>query len=359
MSHIGVQRDKELRMSDESLAFPEADAFRCRSHKVVRLGPVHIDIGSNEPEFKGFRFFSNAGFSSSTAAGLERAPDFILSLCNLRHDAPWSLVNLSATHDRSYRGKKMAAGYYLTDHFGTPAYLITRGTHYWIFADDFERILWPYAVKHLLTVYAMVHNMLHLKAAGVALEGRGALLVGRGGSGKTVLLTQLCRSGAQFLSNTHALIDGQRLLGIQTAMRVRPDQFFAPIIAERGLAPNVRAGEYTADPLIDLGWSGAQSVPITTLCLLDYKAQADSVIRELDPHTMFDYMEQFALAINVYGLKEDILDTLGGDIGRFSMEMSRTRSRLQALVEGARCYYISCDAADARNLKSIHELLRK
>jgi hypothetical protein len=74
---------------------------------------------------------------------------------------------------------------------------------------------------------------------------------------------------------------------------------------------------------------------------------------------MFDYMEQFALALNVYGLKEDVLDSLGGDVGRFSVEMSAMRARLRAVIDAARCYYLSCDTADSANLRAIWELLRR
>lgn len=332
------------------------EAFQPRSCRQIRLGPVRVDIRSNESHFRGFRFFSETG---PAASDLVARPDFTLSLCNLRVDAPWPLDTLVAMRDASYRGKKMSAGYYLTDHYGSPAYLVTRGTHLWIFAEDFEPILWPYAVKHLLTVYSMQHGMLHVKAAAVAIDGQGMLLVGRGGSGKTVLLTRLCQTGAQFLSNTHALIDGQQLLGIATAMRVRPDEFFASIIEERRLSPSVKVGEYTANPLTDLGWSTLPAALIRAICLVDYKKMGLATIREIHRETLFDYMEQFALAINVYGLKEDILDTLGVDVNRFSEQMSQMRTRLHALVDGARCYYLSCDAADPRNLRSVRGLLQE
>ena len=38
----------------------DGHAMEIRSRKVVRLGPVRIDIRSNEPDFKGFRFFSES-----------------------------------------------------------------------------------------------------------------------------------------------------------------------------------------------------------------------------------------------------------------------------------------------------------
>ena len=69
-------------------------------------------------------------------------------------------------------------------------------------------------------------------------------------------------------------------------------------------------------------------------------------------------MEQFSLAANVYGLKEDILDALAGDVTRFSVEMSQMRARLRALVNRSRCYYLGCDAADPGNLRLICDLLK-
>lgn len=332
--------------------------FQCRSRKEVHLGPVRIDIRSNELDFKGMRFFSerlDSAASGPRAPG--SSPDFTLSLCNLNLDGPWPLEMLASIYDRTYRGKKMSAGYYLTDHFGAPAFLVSRGNQYWIFAEDFEPILWPYAIKHLLTVYAMNHNLLHLKAAAVAIDGQGTLLVGRGGSGKTVLLTQLCNAGARFLSNTHVLVDGRTLLGVPTAMRVRRDEFFAPIIAERGLSSSVKPGEYTADPVADLRWQSVRSALLGSVCLLDYRGASSRVIREIGRDAMFNYLEQFGLAINVYGLKEDILDALDGEVQRFSAEMNRVRTLLHSMIDGARCYYLSCDVADPHNLRRIRELL--
>lgn len=331
--------------------------FRCRSHRQIRLGPVRIEIRSNEADFKGFRFFSQSPGAPALDPNSKAIPHFTLSLCNLNVDAPWPVQRLASLHDRSYRGRKMSAGYYLTDHFGAPAHLVSRGTQYWIFAEDFEPILWPYVIKHLLTVYAMEHDVLHLKAAAVAMKDYGTLLVGRGGSGKTVLLNHLCQTGAQFLSNTHCLVDGDTLMGIVTAMRVRQDEFFAPIIAARGLSPSVKAGEYVVDPRSDLGWSAVESVRIRSVCLLDYRGPGKTVIKEIERDVLFDYLEQFGLAINVYGLKEDILDHLGGDVWRFSTQMSRTRAQLRALIEASRCYYVSCDAADTRNLQTLRDLL--
>jgi len=327
-----------------------------RSRRLVRLGPVTVDIRSNEPDFKGFRFFSDS-FDVDPLEFGDAGPDFTLSFCNLGLDGPWSRQELARERDQSYRGGRMSAGYYLTDHFGKPAYLMTRGRHTWFFAEDFEPILWPYAIKSLLTLYSIERGLLHLKAAGIEMNGQGALLVGRGGSGKTVLMHQLCRSGARHLSNTHTLVEDQKLIGIRTALRVRVDRFFGPVIAARGLSSNVKAAEYTADPTRDLEWPSAREAPLRNVCLVDYRGPQHCVIQEIGRDVVFGYMEQFSLAVNVYGLKDDVLDLMAGDVTRFSNEMARMKTHLRTLIQQSRCYYLSCDAADPENVAAISALL--
>jgi hypothetical protein len=335
--------------------FPLDAEFIVRSQRTVHLGPVHVAIRSNEEDFGGMRYFPQF---HDPCPGDGPEPDYTLNLCNLGLDTPWPLHQLLQEQDNSYRASKFSAGYYITDHFGAPAYLITRGTHYWIFATDFEPILWPYAVKLLLTLYSMQHDTLHLKAACVAVESAGTLLVARGGGGKTVLLTQLCRKGAEFLSNTHTLVDDDTAIGIPTAMRVRSDALFAPVIAARQLATGWKRGEYLAEPRSDLGWQSRTSATLRNICLVDYRGPGICTLEEMDRDILLDYMEHFCLPINVYGLKEDILDHLACDVSRFSTQMRSMKAQLQSLVRNCRCYYLSCDAMNPRALDAIYELLR-
>jgi hypothetical protein len=329
-----------------------------RSRRRIHLGPLRIEVRSNRSRFDGFRFFSAPADTKAGTPGCDAPPHFTVTLCDLNIDGPWPTERLMTLRDRSYRAGRMATGYYITDHFGRPAWLISRGTEYWLFTEDFTGILWPYLVKYLLTIYSMQHDMLHIKAAAIAVNGRAAILVGRGGSGKTVLLAQLCNSGASFLSNTHSLVDGDRIVGVSTAIRVRKDPFFGALITARRLAPSVKQGEFIADPRTDLGWQSAQSARVSAIFLLDYKGPQTRYIAAIDGAVMFDYMDQFALALNVYGLKEDVLDYLNADVRKFSAATTNMRSKLHTLVSSSRCYYVSCDAADDCNVRSIYNLLR-
>jgi hypothetical protein len=203
----------------------------------------------------------------------------------------------------------------------------------------------------------MNHGMLHLKAAAVAVDGAGTLLVARGGGGKTMLLAQLCRAGAEFLSNTHTLIDGDEMIAVPTAMRVRNDAFFGPMIASRGLSPGIKPGEYVADPICDLEWRSRRKAPLRNICLIEYRGPRHREVRPLDRNVLYDYMEQFSSAFNVYVQKEDVLDYLGADLQAFSERTSAMRIALRALVERCSCYYVSCDSTDSGNLEALRKLL--
>jgi hypothetical protein len=336
---------------------PIGKEFRIRTCQRVRLGPLVLEIRSNEDCFAPLRYFPQDFSGEESTQAAAHYPDYRLSLCRLDIDGPWPEADLSAARDKTYRAGRFARGYYITDHFGAAAHLLQRGRHYWIFARDFEPIVWPYLAKALLTFYSMERQLLHLKAAAVAVAGNGTLLVARGGGGKTVLMTHLCRRGAQFLSNTHSLIREESVIPIPTAMRVRNDELFGPIIAARGLRGGIKAGEYMANPVTDMGWTSGAAVSLKNICLVDYRGSGTHIVHEMGRDVLFDYMEQFALALNVYGLKEDVLDHLAGDVAQFSRHLEQMREQLRAAVDRSRCYYISCAADNARGLDAVYELL--
>jgi hypothetical protein len=340
-------------VSLESLSAPGGCQFKVRTWENVQLGPLRVAIRSNEKPFTELQYFP-----ARTRLARQESVNSTVNCCNLNIDGPWPLEALQSARDKTYRGGRFAAGYYLTDHFGPPAYLVTTGTDLWIFAPRFDAILWPFVVKLLLTTYSIDRRILHLKAAAVSFGNDVTLLVGRGGTGKTVLLTRLCQSGgAQFLANTHVLVAGETVMPVSSAMRVRNDSLFGPLIAARALPPAFKVGEFLVDPLNDLGWEIGSASRIRNICLLNYQGPAQRVIRSLEKNILFDYVENFSLALNIYGLREDMFDYLGADANRFSSEWSDMKSSLRDLVDRCNGYYISCDVTESRNLDAVRELL--
>ena len=59
---------------------------------------------------------------------------------------------------------------------------------------------------------------------------------------------------------------------------------------------------------------------------------------------MFNYMQQFSLAINVYGLKEDIIDDCDGNSISFSNIIKNNNDMLYTLAQNCECYYVNIDS---------------
>src|SRR5699024_4718720 len=66
--------------------------------------------------------------------------------------------------DDTIRGKRFRSGYYLVHYFGEPAHLVTVGKTFYVFGRALEKTVWPYFVKHILTIFSSDHGFLHLKA---------------------------------------------------------------------------------------------------------------------------------------------------------------------------------------------------
>ena len=79
------------------------------------------------------------------------------------------------------------------------------------------------------------------------------------------------------------------------------------------------------------------------ICILDYIDSGRHVIKKIPWRELYDYAEQFSLAINVYRLEEDLLDHFSGDFHLFSEVYSQMKLRLQSFIERSHCFYISSD----------------
>jgi hypothetical protein len=305
--------------------------------RVVDLNLVRLRLSSNVEDFAGFGYFTR--FADGGDA------DYQVDCVELDH-VSLDERELAPLVDRSFRGDRFRSGFYLTYYFGEPAYLISAGNRYVVLGRRLERTVWPYFVKHLLTVFAADQDLLHLKAAGFGDRAGGAtLLFGRGGAGKTVFLAAACAEGASFLTNTHVLLRGALAYGVPAAMRVRPDACFAPLIRHDGFAEHLTAGEFRADPAALFG-SHTDRATVRNLCVVDHRPDRPFGIRRLDSERTFDFLEQFAFPVSAYGLKDDLLAHCGGDLDRYTDVYARMKAHLLALVEGAQRLHVNMDMLD-------------
>ncbi|GAA3112120.1 FomB family phosphonate monophosphate kinase [Streptosporangium carneum] len=310
-----------------------------RSSRTVDLNLTRVAISTNLEEFDAYAYFSREAPDSV-------APDYEIYCIDLGRDG-FDVEELAGHADRSLRAKRFRTGYYLNHVFGEPAYLITEGTRSYVFGHRLERTVWPYFVKRILTDFAVDNGYLHLKSGAFTLDDGGAtLLVGPNGGGKTVFLTQACLNGARFLTNTHLLVRDGVAYGVPSAVRVRRDAFFGELIDRHRLTKHVESGDYVAGPELLFPGRPVDSAPIRNVVITDHNPSGRRGIEEMSPRQAEMFLDQFAFAMNAYGLKDDLMTHCGGDVRRFTGSLETMRRQLAETVGGARCLRVNVDMRD-------------
>jgi hypothetical protein len=326
-----------------------AESIGWRETTVADLGVTRVLVRANVSALPALRYFSRVLEPAGTTY------DYELFCIDPQADGLDGKF-LRAHADPSFRGQRFRGGFYLTHHFGPPATLISRGNHHYVIGGDFDRIVWGWYVKFVLSIHSLRAGSLHLKAGCIGHDGEATLLVGRGGGGKTVLLTQMCGDGAEFISNTHVVVDGDGLVhGVPTALRVRDAPCFRELIRSGQLRTHLDGDEFVADPAA-LFPRSAPSAHVRNVCVVDYHDGA-SRIAPLSASAAYDLFEQFGFPINTYGMKDDILEAFGGDLAAFTTGYAAMKAQLRALVDGASCFYVSCDMMLPENRARLRDAL--
>lgn len=324
------------------------DLARWRTDMLVDLGPLVLRIVSDVPDFSVMSYFSSTARPTASATP-GREPDAEV-WCVTTRDAPghWPI-------DQTARARGFLKGYYVTDHAGPPMQMVSSGRRIVLFGPRPERIVWSYVVKWLLSRHAIASGAIFLKGAAFTLDGRGVLLVGRGGAGKTVMLTELCHRGAGFVTNSHALVMGTTLQGVRTSMRVRR----GPGTADRvGAAtrPALDSGQVVVDPTELFGAGPADPVPLGHIAVVHFRGPEWHHVAPLTPEEAYTVLEQFGLGINVYRLEEDHLDDLDGDYHAFAAAQSALCLRLRQLVQDVPCHSVATDVRADKNVAALRQL---
>lgn len=346
MSSPAVRPDPDL---DEILAVADVPL----TTRIVDLNVLRIGLRTNVPDFAGYTYFTRFADAHDTDAD---EVDFWLDCVDLDR-SPLDEQALRNIADQTFRGKRFRSGFYLTSYFGAPAYLVSRGNRFAVFGRGLERTVWPYFVKHILTAYGADRRMLHLKAAGFTdPAGRGTLLFGRGGAGKTVFLASACEAGMSFLTNTHVLLRDNQAFGIPSSMRVRDDALFGPLIRKGGLESHLEADEFVADPARIFSRT-ADTCTVANLCVVDHRKDLPYGVTRLDDGDAYDFLEQFAFAVSAYGLKDDLLAHYGGDFHQYVRAYARMKAHLRTLVGSTRTFHINMDMLDPGMREEVLALL--
>lgn len=315
---------------------------------VVHLGNASARLVSNLPSFAGANFFSRSALLENTEPA-----DYELWCI----DDPDGQVRARIQHhdlDCSYRAASFNIGYYATDHFGTPVALHRFENRYYVIGERLERVVWPYFVKFFIFAKSLQNNQLFLKAAAVAFGRRGVLILGRGSGGKTSLVRELCNRGATMVTNSHAIVDGLMLTGVQSTMRVRAGDG-ADTAVHRGAA--LRYNEVLIDPFEACPANPQTSVQLESLCIVDYRKGRDEGVKRLEPGDVLGFMEHFSLGLNVYRLEEEMLEFYHHDVVRCARAIAALQGRLRALAEALPCNLIRTDIYREHNLARVFETI--
>jgi hypothetical protein len=315
-----------------------ARRFGCPHYWIVDLNYLQIGVASNSAPFPG----SNYVYSRSGSKSEFEKCEYRVSLFEQGSFTADQLNWLKNCSDKSFRGDRFRSGFYITHHFGDPAFIFTAGAEVIVIGTTLDKLIWPYFTKVFLTLDAEMRGDLHLKAACVELNEKGILLIGRGSGGKTVMLKEACRLGAIFVANTHCVVSSTQVIGVQSPVRVRDDPIFADQIRASGAQPHIEADEYTLRHASFFEHTKRDTAP-NIMCVIDYRPERPRSIRRMTIDHIYGFAELFAFPTVTYGIKDDILASVQGDHFRLAEMFGSMKAKLKYFVSNMPVFYVSID----------------
>lgn len=149
-------------------------------------------------------------------------------------------------------------------------------------------------------------------------------------------------------------------MGVPTAMRVRDDDCFRPLIHSLDLPRHIVKGEFSLDPVDAFPGRILNSGRLRNLVVVDHQRGADRRLRRLrrlTPDDTYLYAEAFALPIPTYGIKDDVLAYVGGDLDRFVAVYRTMKEQLRQVVDECNCFHTSCDMLDPDERDRVLEVI--
>jgi hypothetical protein len=307
------------------------------------LGPIRLAMYVPSPDYPALLHLAEPSLFDDTA-------DYELFFVEDGSIEKRWIESARAHSDTTFRAKRFASGFYLTNHYGPPATKITadeRGKIHIVMGRDVYKTFWSYYVKYILTHFSAMHGQLHLKAGALVDQaGSVTLIVGKGSGGKSVLLNKLSKLGFTVLANTHVLVSDSEVWGVRSSVRVRADDAFRPIIEKHNLPPYpMEPGEYMCPP--ELAFAGASSSGRGRLkrILVTHYGDGKSGLASLDSQVGLTALKNLAYPLHTYGMKDDYLAFLGDDLWRFDSLYQNELDMLGALVQRYELLY--CNLKDA------------
>lgn len=318
--------------------------------KAVRLGVSTICFRSNH-NLDALEIMSDKCLVESTDINYDF--QIVFYTCETNSDIyKKSLEYRSSTVRNDYLNK----GYYVCDHFGRPMNIVVENNTTIIFGEEFSRVYWSYLVKYLMQIWSLNNLALFVKCAAFSIDRKGTILIGCGGSGKTMINTHICANGAQFITNSNGYIKDGKILGIGSKMRVRLNEYYKSLFDLSEMEKGFEHNELLIDPISVFDSDVNSWIPIHNIVIVNYRYGNKKMI-PISPELAYAYAQQFLLGINVYRLEEDILNYYHNDVSKFAECYLDMMSMLKQLVNSCNCYLADVDIANKDVCNHFMEML--
>lgn len=354
-------------------AEPEGSAERVRTDDVWDLGPFTLRLRSNVADFPGRHLFWQRARDDSAAryqvdawdinAGDIDAEDIGagdidaggidaggIGAGGIGASGPAGRPAQAGRHapglgsaefDPTITARRLMSGYYQGHHFGPPVALRSRGDTTILRGSRLEGVLWTYLVKNLLTRFALETGCVHLKTGGIRLDDGAVVVAGRAEGGKTVFLTEACRAGATYVTNTHGLLDRDGCLqGVATSIRVRKDGALHAGVATR---PHPLTDDLNVAPTALFERVDLTPAPVKAVLIADYRPAGRIGLRPISADLAEEFLTNFALATVVYGQRNDLLAMSGGEVEALAEASLAMRRSIRGLCQDVPCFVANLD----------------
>lgn len=283
--------------------------------------------------------------------------DFELVMLDLDELADIDFNDFVKLSDQTFRAKRFFKGFYLNHQFGEKAIKITRGNTHYIIGRNLEKIMWIYYVKYFLTHFAVNNEFLHLKAAAVVDEkNRTTLIIGKQSGGKTVLQNTLIKRGYRFLSNTHVLVQANKVYGVNSSIRVRNDEIFSKYIRSNIVKNHFEAGDYLVKPA-RLYKNVIKQSYLANVLITNY-GSPEKGVKTVDSEFASQLVQSFSWAISAWSMKEDYLEIVNDSLTAYYQILSREAEFIRGFCAESNNIYSNIDVADEDGLDKLLLLLK-
>lgn len=244
---------------------------------------------------------------------------------------------------QTYREEMLGKGIYAGHHRGKPISASVSAHEMCVYIGDldvtiFNKFIWNFSLKYILTVMALQAGGLHLKGTSLLHEGKAILLLGRGGSGKTTLSRYLQNKGVVCLGNTHAILKNNTLWALNTWVRIRGHEG-----EERyELIPQVLS----------------QDAQLERILIVDHNKEGRFEMRAMNRDRAKAFLTYFSGATGNYDLKEEIADSCDEFEDSFQL-LHRELELIDNCLDQNEIIYLSGDIQDIEFEKNFFQYLRR